>query len=819
MLAAMATAQVEAAKAALRAAMEDEIEASVEHDIVNRARQQASTSFESYVSDATQIAANHEVAEAQAALAAAAENANNKKSTDRSALEAEMKAAKLRLALAQQRAARASKSKGELAHGNVILSRSAAAAKIARDAEDKRRQIEREVEAERQRLAASNTANGGGGDDDFEAAMNSLNNSKLSELEASLRAAVAMEDVAKATAREHLETRLTFESECERTDDGDDKDDSDSVNAGYLDVTTTLSASPDFYLDVSAANDAMAIGSGDDDNNNEDDVVLAGPARVADVDGTASFSPSRHAQAASVVIAPEASAADVAAETSREEAVLDDLDFDFEAEDDDLAEAEAVALAAEAERAAKEQAEAVKRAEAERVAADAAQAERVVREAAEREQRALAKAALKEKASKLKAGQAANAVEDQLVNAERAAERAAKQAAAQEAALAQEENAARLASLRREAEAARQATEQLVTARLPELATIRHIEAAATQSNVTEMLGRIHSAVTQVTGKVVDCGGDTRKEAPLVDQLAVLIHNEAELLTRVRVAEDDRSELSKGEPSASAAIVSQARDAVVHDLVVDASQKKDELTQAAMSAKLDRERKAQLRCANEKLRVLGSPPSTPRSPPVLRSDPDAASKPSAFKGLVESLQRRHAFTPANSNVPEVLAATSAADSLKKREQVASEQVIACRSFAAAAKARAEKLSSELGGKNAALQDAIGHDASAAFVRMVAKDVYTMQLELLQDEMDVGVFSGLADATERLAVVDSQCEEAIAALVHDDDGPCVTPFCPIYSFDTPPPPPHTHTHTTTITTITHHYSPPPLSVTSPQVSHC
>lgn len=152
------------------------------------------------------------------------------------------------------------------------------------------------------------------------------------------------------------------------------------------------------------------------------------------------------------------------------------------------------------------------------------------------------------------------------------------------------------------------------------------------------------------------------------------------------------------------------------------------------------------------------------------SNHSSSSRHSAFKGLVESLQRRHAFAPANTT--DVLIASSASVALAKREEAAAEQLAACREFVDAARARAATLASELGGKSAALEDAIEHDASAKFVQHVATDVDAKRLELLQDEMDVGVYGGLADAAELLNAVDTRCAKAIAALAYD--GPFVEP---------------------------------------------
>lgn len=174
---------------------------------------------------------------------------------------------------------------------------------------------------------------------------------------------------------------------------------------------------------------------------------------------------------------------------------------------------------------------------------------------------------------------------------------------------------------------------------------------------------------------------------------------------------------------------------------------------------------------------------SPRAPPQLpslsvgmaseegpASDHPSTNRHSAFKGLVESLQRRHAFAPANTT--DVLIASSASVALAKREEAAAEQLAACREFVESTRARAAMLATDLGGKSAALEDAIEHDASAKFVQHVATDVDAKRLELLQDEMDVGVYGGLADAAELLNAVDTRCAKAIVALAYD--GPFVVP---------------------------------------------
>ena len=48
----------------------------------------------------------------------------------------------------------------------------------------------------------------------------------------------------------------------------------------------------------------------------------------------------------------------------------------------------------------------------------------------------------------------------------------------------------------------------------------------------------------------------------------------------------------------------------------------------------------------------------------------------------------------------------------------------------------------------------------------------MELEMLRAEMDAAVFSGLANAADRLAAVDKRYENQIAALVNNPRGPCV-----------------------------------------------
>jgi len=178
---------VEAAMSELRVAMHDEIDVRVEQDIVAQARKL----------EAAETAANDAVTEAEQNVDAAVAKLNGSSGSERATMQAAHKAMELRLTLAQHCASRASKAHRELAHGNVALSRSITAAKTASDAEAKRRQLERDVEAEKQRLAA--TTNG--------------DPNKLSKLEVSLRLATAMETAARATARENLDGLLSAGSE------------------------------------------------------------------------------------------------------------------------------------------------------------------------------------------------------------------------------------------------------------------------------------------------------------------------------------------------------------------------------------------------------------------------------------------------------------------------------------------------------------------------------------------------------------------------------------------------------------------------------
>jgi len=187
------------AKENLQNALKDEVTARAEHDVISEARELQEESAESMKKI---VAAEAEVAEAEdkaADIDAGAERAK---------LESAMKASRLRLKLAKQRAERAARAQRALRIGGALVKRGAVAAKAAKDAEAQRRRLQGDLDAEKRQLASSRALPQVRG---VEVGLDE----RLVETQKMAAVAEVKAECAKAAARELLEDRLEALSESE----------------------------------------------------------------------------------------------------------------------------------------------------------------------------------------------------------------------------------------------------------------------------------------------------------------------------------------------------------------------------------------------------------------------------------------------------------------------------------------------------------------------------------------------------------------------------------------------------------------------------
>jgi hypothetical protein len=175
----------------------------------------------------------------------------NTPGVDRGAVAAKLKASKLRLALAQQRSDRASKTQRDVRLGSSLLQRGTAAAKALKDAEEAERRLRRELEEEKllaAAAAAATTAATAAGDvreDDTEEAI-----SRVAKLEAALKVASAKVAASEEAANDALNETLAKSSGNALDENLNEAVKSTAAAVALLAQVLELSASND--LDVTA---------------------------------------------------------------------------------------------------------------------------------------------------------------------------------------------------------------------------------------------------------------------------------------------------------------------------------------------------------------------------------------------------------------------------------------------------------------------------------------------------------------------------------------------------------------------------------------